>query len=834
MKKKFLPLKGILMAFLMVFALSCEKEDDGNEPGQEETTGTIVETAQGNESLTSLVAALQKADENENSDLIGTLSGNGPFTVFAPTNDAFSALLSELDGFETLDDFDTEEERALLADILKYHVVAGAAVLSTNLTDAQNIETVLGETVTVSLDGAVYLNDATNGNAEVIIPDVMASNGVVHVIDKVLLPQSVLDALGNEEEEEEADKNLVEIVVETETLSVLEAAVIKADLVETLSSEGPFTVFAPTDDAFVSLLDILGDDYNSLDDFDTEEEMALLKDILLFHVVASKVLAADLEGGTVATALAENNLAIIAEGDSFVIGDASEVNANITATDILASNGVAHTIDKVLLPQSAIDFVASLQAKNIVEIAQETNDLSILVDALITADAGLVETLSGDGPFTVFAPTNDAFAALLDALGDDYNSLADFDTEAEINLLVDILKYHVVAGTAAFSTDLADNQMIATVKGENVTISLDGGVKVFDASGNSSTVTTGDVEASNGVVHIIDRVLLPQSAVDFLASLQMKNIVELAIDTDDLSLLVDALVAADSGLVQALSGEGPFTVFAPTNQAFANLLHFLGDDFNSLADFDTDAEIDILVKVLKYHVVAGTAAFSTDLSDGQHIGTLQGENLGIILNSGVHIDDATDTNATVVLADVEASNGVVHVIDKVLLPQEVLDALVPPQPNIVELAQSVDDLSLLVDALIQADAGLVEALSGEGPFTVFAPTNQAFANLLHDLGDAYHSLEDFDTDEEKELLAKILTYHVLAGAAVASGDLSDHQELVTLQGESLFAILNHGVFIRDKTHVDAQVIGADNEASNGIVHLIDKVLLPQEVLDELH
>mgnify|MGYP002826951366 CR=1 FL=1 len=128
----------------MVFALSCEKEDDGNEPGQEETTGTIVETAQGNESLTSLVAALQKADENENSDLIGTLSGNGPFTVFAPTNDAFSALLSELDGFETLDDFDTEEERALLADILKYHVVAGAAVLSTNLTDAQNIETVLG------------------------------------------------------------------------------------------------------------------------------------------------------------------------------------------------------------------------------------------------------------------------------------------------------------------------------------------------------------------------------------------------------------------------------------------------------------------------------------------------------------------------------------------------------------------------------------------------------------------------------------------------------------------------------------------------------------------
>jgi uncharacterized surface protein with fasciclin (FAS1) repeats len=990
-------LKRIVLLMLPIFAFlvaSCSDEDDQQNLSAQQSSSSIVETAQNTEVLSSLVAALAKADENEDSDLIGALSGEGPFTVFAPTNDAFGELLGALDGFDSLEDFDTPEEKSLLATILQYHVIAGAAAASTDLSEGQELATVQGETLTVSLDGGVYIADATDDDAEVIVPDVAASNGIVHVIDKVLLPQAIIDALNGEEMSDDS-KNLVEIVVEAESLSVLEAAVIKAGLAETLSSEGPFTVFAPTDSAFVDLLEALGDDYTSLDDFDTDEEIALLTDILLYHVVPAKVLAADLKAGAVGTALADNSIEIIAEGDTFVIGDASDTNANITATDIMASNGVAHLINKVLLPQSAIDFVASLQQKNIVEIAIETDDLSLLVDALVAADAGLVETLSGEGPFTVFAPTNQAFVDLLGVLGDDYNSLADFDTQEEIDLLVKILTYHVVAGAEAFSTDLTDGQMITTVNGGDVTIGLNGnGVSIADATDTRAHVAIADVDASNGVVHVIDKVLLPQEAVDFVASLQQKTIVEIAIETDDLSLLVDALVAADAGLVETLSGEGPFTVFAPTNQAFVDLLGVLGDDYNSLADFDTQEEIDLLVKILTYHVVAGAEAFSTDLTDGQmittvnggdvtiglngngvsiadatdtrahvaiadvdasngvvhvidkvllpqeavdfvaslqlktiveiavatddlsilvdalvqanaglvealssegpftvfaptnqafvnllgvlgdeyhsiadfdtdeeiallvdiltyhvvagaaafssdlsngqQIATLQGENLGVVLNNGVHIDDATDTNATVVLADVEASNGVVHVINKVLLPQSAIDALTPAQPNIVELAQSVDDLSLLVDALIQADAGLVGVLSGDGPFTVFAPTNKAFADLLHALGNNYNSLADFDTPAEKELLAKILTYHVVAGAAVSSGELQNHQRIRTVQGEKVTVILNHGVFIRDKTHDRAEVIAADNEASNGIVHLIDKVLLPKEVIDQLH
>ena len=410
-----------------------------------------------------------------------------------------------------------------------------------------------------------------------------------------------------------------------------------------------------------------------------------------------------------------------------------------------------------------------------------------------------------------------------------------FDTDEEKALLVKVLTYHVVAGTAVLSTDLSDGQAIETFQGENVGVSIqDGSVFISDATETNAKVLTADVEASNGVVHIIDKVLLPQEVLDALAAMSLKTIVEIAVETDDLSLLVSALGQADAGLVETLSGDGPFTVFAPTNAAFADLLDTLGDDFNSLSDFDTDEEKALLIKVLTYHVVAGTASFSSDLSNGQSITTFQGEDVVVNIKDGtVHIADATDINATVVLADVEASNGVVHVINKVLLPQEVLDALTPSVPNIIETAQSVDDLSLLMDALIQADAGLVDVLSGDGPFTVFAPTNAAFADLLDALGDDFNSLADFDTADEKALLAKVLTYHVVAGAAVASTDLTNHQEIGTVQGESLFAILNHGVQIRDKTDVDANVTLADVMANNGIVHVIDKVLLPQEVLDIL-
>ncbi|MGB7393103.1 MAG: fasciclin domain-containing protein [Pricia sp.] len=518
--------KSISLFAILIFGLSaCSDDDDGNVIVDNDEN--IVEIAQGSPSLSVLVDALATADENEGTDLIGTLSGDGPFTVFAPTNDAFTELLGSLDDYDSLEDFESEEERALLAEILRYHVINGTGALASTLSDGQTITTLQGEDITISLDGGVFVQDASDDNAQVLEPDVIARNGVVHIIDKVLLPQAALDAI-NAETPPAATQTLTEIVVATENLSLLEEAVVKAELAATLSSEGPFTVFAPTDDAFLALLETLGDDYESLDDFDEDEEINLLRNILLYHVVPDSVPASALAAGSVATAFPENSIEVIASGDTFVIGDASEVDANITATDIAATNGIAHTIDKVLLPQEALDFVASLEDgdeeedgvdgdSNIVETAQGTEGLGILVEALVQADADLVETLEGDGPFTVFAPTDEAFQELLDLLGPNYTSIEDFDTEDEMEILATVLSYHVVSGTAALSTSLSDDQMIETAQGESVTIVLaDGSVQIDDATDINATVTTPDVETSNGVVHVIDKVLLPEEILTLL------------------------------------------------------------------------------------------------------------------------------------------------------------------------------------------------------------------------------------------------------------------------------------------------------------------------------
>jgi transforming growth factor-beta-induced protein len=276
---------------------------------------------------------------------------------------------------------------------------------------------------------------------------------------------------------------------------------------------------------------------------------------------------------------------------------------------------------------------------DIVDVASNNSDFSILVTALQTAE--LVEALQGEGPFTVFAPTDAAFADLLEAL----------DITAEELLgqsgLADVLLYHVVSGQV-MSTDLTDGQMAETLNGQSITVDLDGGVKI-----NESNVTTPDIEATNGVIHVIDQVLIPEGFE--LDMEEEMDIVDIALADENFSILVAALQQAD--LVGALQGEGPFTVFAPTNDAFAALLEAL----------DISAEQLLLQpelsEVLLYHVVSGKV-MSTDLTNGLVAETLNGESVTFDLSDGVKVN-----MSTVIGADVEASNGVIHVIDTVLVPE---------------------------------------------------------------------------------------------------------------------------------------------------------------------
>jgi transforming growth factor-beta-induced protein len=405
-------------------------------------SNTIVDIAVGNPDFSTLVAALGAAD------LVDALSGEGPFTVFAPTNEAFAALPEG-----TLDELLLPENKQKLTDILLYHVVSGS-VLAADVVTLSEAETLLGQNVAITVDmDKVMVNEAN-----VVATDIIADNGVIHVIDSVILPKS----------------DIVDTAIADGRFTTLAAALGAADLVETLKGEGPFTVFAPTDDAFAALPE------GTVETLLLPENKQKLTDILLYHVVAGKVMAADVVTLTEAETVLGQAVAVKVDMGKVYIND-----AEVIITDIVTSNGVIHVIDAVLLPKA-----------DIVDTAIEDGRFTTLAAALGAAD--LVETLKGEGPFTVFAPTDDAFAKL------PAGTVESLLLPENKQKLTDILLYHVVSGKV-MAADVVTLSEAETVLGQNVTITVKDG-KVYI---NDSEVIITDIMTSNGVIHVIDAVLLP-------------------------------------------------------------------------------------------------------------------------------------------------------------------------------------------------------------------------------------------------------------------------------------------------------------------------------------
>ena len=278
---------------------------------------------------------------------------------------------------------------------------------------------------------------------------------------------------------------------------------------------------------------------------------------------------------------------------------------------------------------------------NIVDIARNDARFSILTEAVIAAD--LAGTLSAPGTLTVFAPTNDAFAALLTELG-----ISKAQLLADKTLLTTVLTYHVLPAKVERAA-IPAGKPITTLQGGIFKIEVSGGTaRVTDGRNRVSTITATDIQASNGVVHVLDRVLLPAD----------KTIVQTASALPDFSILVEAVAAAD--LAGTLSGTGPFTVFAPTNAAFAALLTELGISKQALL-----ADKALLSKVLTYHVLPARV-LKADVPVGPTITTVQGNTFTVDAN--LDITDRNGRKARITATDVLASNGVIHVIDKVILP----------------------------------------------------------------------------------------------------------------------------------------------------------------------
>lgn len=268
----------------------------------------------------------------------------------------------------------------------------------------------------------------------------------------------------------------------------------------------------------------------------------------------------------------------------------------------------------------------------IAEYALSDDNFSILVQALTKAE--LVNVLNGEGNFTVFAPTNAAFTALFSQL--EISGIADLSKET----LTPILLYHVL-GTEAKSSMISTGYYSTLSPAQGSYLSLKADVSSGVKLNKTTTVTMADVDVKNGVIHVIDKVLLPPSVVDQ------------ALANDSFSILVQAVVKA--GLVETLSGSGPFTIFAPTNAAFESLFAALG--VSGIADLTAEQ----LIPILTYHVVSGNV-LSTQLSAGT-VETLNGP-ISVTLSPS----PAINTTSMIVATDVQGSNGVIHVIDKVLLP----------------------------------------------------------------------------------------------------------------------------------------------------------------------
>ena len=285
--------------------------------------------------------------------------------------------------------------------------------------------------------------------------------------------------------------NIVQLAQATPSLSILVEAVVAAGLADTLSGAGPFTVFAPNNDAFVALLAELKISKDAL--LKDPANKALLTAVLTYHVLGAKVEKAGIPLGKAITPLQKSVFKIEAPGGVLTITDGRNRPSKILATDVQASNGVVHIIDKVILPAD----------KDIVATAQSISDFSTLVTAVGTAE--LVATLQGTGPFTVFAPTNLAFAASLADLG--VNAVEDLLTTAARPLLTKVLKYHVVSGRV-LKADITPNTPITTVEGG--TFSISPAFVITDERSRAINITATDVFASNGVIHVVDKVILPK------------------------------------------------------------------------------------------------------------------------------------------------------------------------------------------------------------------------------------------------------------------------------------------------------------------------------------
>ncbi len=464
---------ALLTSSIILMAPACSSDD--NNGGDVPMEQNIVEVALGDPELTLLVSALQAAD----GDLVNVLQGDGPFTVLAPTNAAFTAFLNA-NGFGSIDDIPSD----VLEQVLLYHVI-GDEVTSGDLTAVGD-----GYAASSSLNAqqdaiSIYFNTSAGvrfNNAASVTSDgadISASNGVIHKIDAVLtLPDVVDHAIAN--------PNFTSLVT---------ALGIPDGLIDTLRGDGPFTVLAPTNAAFDEFLD--GTDIGGI-------PVSGLTSVLLNHAIDGYISSDDLVAlgsgydNTLAIGPGDNNLSLY-----FNTSDGVTFNgtSDVVIADVVGTNGTIHAVNAVIDIPTVVTFAAA--DPNFSTLVAALTDLTPNTDFVSILSRTEGDNLDGINPdFTVFAPTNDAF--------DDLESIPG-ETE-----LTQILLHHVVGEANITSGDLTNpgDTTATTLQGADITITLPGTspniADVTDGAGNTDIgIIAVDVQAGNGVIHVLNKVMFP-------------------------------------------------------------------------------------------------------------------------------------------------------------------------------------------------------------------------------------------------------------------------------------------------------------------------------------
>ncbi len=498
---------------------------------------------------------------------------------------------------------------------------------------------------------------------------------------------------------------------------------------------------------------------------------------------------------------------------------------------------------------------ASTGAGTIAQTMTEKTDLTALKAAVQYVDEDsddkLMNQMAAAGDKTLFAPNNAAFDKLAQDMIGPSAKAADLLTPEYKDDVRDILKTNMMVGrmlqsgmtngasvmvnldaqgstsvsissssgsgtgsssssSASATASTSGGTGTATVSNSSFSITIkiaNGVITITDGQGRVATIRLADILTGNGVLHITDNVLMPPKPM------LGKSIVSVAKKTPQLSSLVAALDFASNrdDLVKLLNKRGTYTVFAPTNAAFDALAAELLGAGKTAKDLLVPANKALVRSVLQYHVL-GDVVLKANIPLGKPIDpVLEGHDIFKIdaVGDKVIITDGRNRKSEITATDIKAKNGVVHLINKVILPAD---------KNIVQTAiASAPEFSILVEAVVAA--GLTETLAGPGPFTVLAPTNQAFADLLVEL-----KTTKADLLANKALLTKVLTYHVVP-SLVLKADVPVGVAIKTVQGDTF--TVDATFKITDQAARKSSIVATDILTKNGVIHVVDKVILPK-------